>query len=156
MKSANRRVKDALEVSGIGFEITILPAAVRTAQLAADALGCGVGQIANSLIFKNRGNGEAVLVMCAGDRRVDLGKVRAETGLDLGKADANFVRSQTGFAIGGVPPVAHAASLPTLLDRSLRRHSHVWAAAGSPESVFCMSPAQLRQITGGDWLDIAV
>ncbi len=155
MKTANQRVKNVLEASGIEFEITLLSAAVRTAQLAADALDCEVGQIANSLIFRDKLGARAVLVMCAGDRRVDLAKVRRETGLVLGKADAEFVRRETGFAIGGVPPVAHSSPLRCLLDESLQRHSEIWAAAGTPESVFRMSPLQLRQITGGDWLDLA-
>ncbi len=155
MKAANQRVKDVLEASGIEFEITLLPAAVRTAQLAADALGCAVGQIANSLIFKDRASDAAVLIMCAGDRRVDPAKVRRLTGIELGKADAVFVRRATGFAIGGVPPVAHASPLRCLLDESLQRHVEIWAAAGTPESVFRMNPRQLQQITGGDWLELA-
>ena len=155
MKPANLKVKDHLERAGCEFEIRILSDAVRTAQLAADALGCEVGQIANSLIFRDRANDQAVLVMCAGDRRVDLQKVRLETGIELDKADAEFVRQQTGFAIGGVPPVGHATALRTLLDDSLQRHAVIWAAAGTPESVFRMSPQQLQQITGGTWLDIA-
>jgi len=155
MKPANLKVKICLQQAGLEFEIRILPAAVRTAQLAADALGCKVGQIANSLIFRDLASDQAVLVMCAGDRRVDLQKVQFETGIELGKADADFVRQQTGFAIGGVPPVAHAKSLRTLLDDSLLRHAEIWAAAGTPESVFRMSPPQLQQITAGTWLDIA-
>lgn len=155
MKPANLKVKTCLNQAGFEFEIRILPAAVRTAQLAADALGCEVGQIANSLIFRDQAGDQAVLVMCAGDRRVDLQKVQFETGIELGKADADFVRQQTGFAIGGVPPVAHAMPLRTLLDDSLLRHAEIWAAAGTPESVFRMNPPQLQQITGGAWLDIA-
>ena len=155
MKSANLRVQRALEASGIGFEIKILADAVRTARLAADALGCEVGQIANSLIFRDRSNDTAVLVMCAGDRRVDMQKVKRESGIELGRADAEFVRQATGFAIGGVPPVAHAEPLRCLLDQSLRRYAEIWAAAGTPESVFRMSPAQLQQITAGDWLELA-
>ena len=155
MKAANLRVRDCLDQFGIDFEITLLDDAVRTAQLAADALGCAVGQIANSLIFRDRDRDAAVLIMCAGDRRVDLDKVETETGLRLGKADADFVRGQTGFAIGGVPPVAHAQPLTTLLDRSLLRHDEIWAAAGTPESVFRMTPAQLARITAGEWLDLS-
>ena len=128
---------------------------MRTARAAAEALGCEVGQIANSLIFRDLERDGAVLIMCAGDRRVDPARVAAATGLRLGKADADFVRRATGFAIGGVPPVAHANPLPTLLDRSLRRHERIWAAAGTPESVFGMTPAQLQVITGADWHDIA-
>ena len=128
---------------------------MRTAVLAAEALDCAVGQIANSLIFRDKASAQAVLVMCAGDRRVDLQKVKLETGIELGKAAADFVRQQTGFAIGGVPPVAHTRPLRTLLDGSLQRHVTIWAAAGTPESVFSMSPQQLQLITAGNWLDIA-
>lgn len=156
MKSANLRVEAALAQSGIEFEIRILPDAVRTARLAAEALGCEVGQIANSLIFRDRERDQAVLIMCAGDRRVDLTRVQALTGIELGKADAGFVRAQTGFAIGGVPPVAHASEVTTLLDQSLQRHAEIWAAAGTPESVFRMTPAQLAKITGGEWLELSV
>jgi len=155
MKSANERVKQSLDRFGLEFEIRILPAAVRTAKLAADALGCEVGQVANSLIFRNPADDQAVLIMCAGDRRVDLGKVKWQSGLELGKADAEFVRRQTGFAIGGVPPVAHALPLRCLLDESLQRHAEIWAAAGTPESIFRMTPAQLHTITGGAWQDLA-
>jgi len=155
MKPANLKVKTRLERFGLEFEIRILPKAVRTAVLAAEALDCAVGQIANSLIFRDKASTQAVLVMCAGDRRVDLQKVKLETGIELGKADADFVRQQTGFAIGGVPPVAHTRPLRTLLDDSLQRHAAIWAAAGTPESVFCMSPQQLQLITAGSWLDIA-
>jgi prolyl-tRNA editing enzyme YbaK/EbsC (Cys-tRNA(Pro) deacylase) len=155
VKPANQRVKQSLDSFGLEFEIRILPAAVRTAKLAAEALGCEVGQIANSLIFRNRADDQAVLIMCAGDRRVDMGKVKRQCGLELGKADADFVRRQTGFAIGGVPPVAHATPLRCLLDQSLRRHAGIWAAAGTPESVFRMTPAELHRITGGDWQDLA-
>ena len=155
MKAANLRVKEVLEASGIDFEITLLPEAVRTARLAADALGCAVGQIANSLIFRNLDDDSALLIMCAGDRRVDADKVLATCGVRMGRADADFVRRQSGFAIGGVPPVAHSNPPYTILDRSLERFDEIWAAAGTPESVFCMTPAQLQLITGGEWLDIA-
>jgi prolyl-tRNA editing enzyme YbaK/EbsC (Cys-tRNA(Pro) deacylase) len=132
-----------------------LPDAVTTAQLAADALGCKVGQIANSLIFKDLQNGTAILIMSPGGKRVDLEKVQLLTGLRLARADAKFVREQAGFVIGGVPPVAHPKPLPTILEVSLQDYVEIWAAAGTPDSVFCMTPQQLQQITGGDWLDVA-
>jgi len=160
LKPANERVANYLEQCGVAFDIRILSAAVRTARLAAEALDCEVGQIANSLIFREVANDatadRAVLIMCCGDRRVDLHKVKLQTGIDLGKADADFVRSQTGFAIGGVPPVAHNRPLRCLLDTSLQRHMEIWAAAGTPESVFCMSPAELQQITGGSWHELSL
>lgn len=155
MKPANIKVRSCLERAGFEFEITLLSAAVRTAQLAADALGCEVGQIANSLIFRDLRTANAVLIMCSGGRRVDLKKLQQVTGLELGKADAKFVRDQTGFVIGGVPPVAHNRPLRTMLDVSLLEHDEIWAAAGTPESIFRMTPQQLQQITGGDWLDLA-
>jgi prolyl-tRNA editing enzyme YbaK/EbsC (Cys-tRNA(Pro) deacylase) len=154
MKPANQRVASYLEQFGIDFEIRLLADAVRTARLAAEALGCEVGQIANSLIFRDVAEDSAVLVMCAGDRRVDLQKVKAQTGIELGKADADFVRQQTGYAIGGVPPVAHLNPLRCLLDASLQRHAEIWAAAGTPESVFRMTPAELQQITAGAWQEL--
>jgi prolyl-tRNA editing enzyme YbaK/EbsC (Cys-tRNA(Pro) deacylase) len=132
-----------------------LPDAVTTAQLAADALGCKVGQIANSLIFKDLQNGTAILIMSPGGKRVDLEKVQLLSGLRLARADAKFVREQAGFVIGGVPPVAHPKPLPTILEVSLQDYVEIWAAAGTPDSVFCMTPQQLQQITGGDWLDVA-
>ena len=154
MKAANLRVKQRLDALELELDITILSDAVRTAKAAAEALGCEVGQIANSLIFRDLDKDRAVLVMCSGDRRVDLARVGAATGLRLGKADADFVRASTGFAIGGVPPVGHAQPLTTLLDGSLRRYAEIWAAAGTPESVFRMSPAELAQMTGGAWVDV--
>jgi prolyl-tRNA editing enzyme YbaK/EbsC (Cys-tRNA(Pro) deacylase) len=154
LKSANYRVKEHLDNLGLELEIRILPDAVRTARLAADALGCAIGQIANSLIFRDRERDRAVLIMCAGDRRVDPDKVRRLAAIDLGKADADFVRAQTGFAIGGVPPVGHVNELTALLDASLHRFDEIWAAAGTPESVFCMTPEQLRQMTDGQWLEL--
>jgi prolyl-tRNA editing enzyme YbaK/EbsC (Cys-tRNA(Pro) deacylase) len=155
MKPANLKVKACLESHGIELAIRILSDAVRTAQLAADAIGCQVGQIANSLIFKELREEKAVLIMCSGGRRVDLQKVRQLTGLELGKANAEFVRTQTGFVIGGVPPVAHIQPLRSLLDISLLEHDQIWAAAGTPESIFPMSPQQLQQLTAGDWVDVA-
>ncbi len=153
-KPANKRVGEFLDQFGIAFEIRILCGAVRTAKLAAEALDCDVAQIANSLIFRDVDGDRPVLIMCAGDRRVDLLKVKAQTGIELGKADAEFVRRQTGFAIGGVPPVAHANPVRCLLDASLQRHAEIWAAAGTPESVFCMTPDQLQRITAGVWQDL--
>ena len=155
MKPANLKVKACLESQGFELAIRILSDAVPTAQLAADAIGCQVGQIANSLIFKELREEKAVLIMCSGGRRVDLQKVQQLTGLELGKANAEFVRTQTGFVIGGVPPVAHIQPLRSLLDISLLEHDQIWAAAGTPESIFPMSPQQLQQMTAGEWVDVA-
>ena len=155
MKPSNLKVMACLKSFEIEIEVKILSDDVRTAQLAADALGCEVSQIANSLIFKNLESDEAVLIMNAGGSRVDLTRVTELTGLQLGKADAEFVRSCTGFAIGGVPPVAHSSPLQTLLDINLLNHTEIWAAAGTPESVFRMTPQQLQLITSGEWFNFS-
>ena len=155
MKPSNLKVMACLDAFEVEFDVQILSNEARTAQLAADALGCEVNQIANSLIFENKQDGEAVLIMKAGGSRVDLTRVTELTGLQLGKADAEFVKNKTGYAIGGVPPVAHTTSLRTLLDSSLMNHTEIWAAAGTPESVFRMSPQQLQLITAGEWLDLS-
>src|SRR6185436_16809742 len=101
------RVRSALDAAGIAAPILELPGAARTAQAAADFLGCAVGQIANSLVFRAQSSDSAVLVMSSGAKRVDLALLSAELGEPVGKADADFVRNRTGFAIGGVPPVGH-------------------------------------------------
>jgi prolyl-tRNA editing enzyme YbaK/EbsC (Cys-tRNA(Pro) deacylase) len=127
---------------------------VRTSQEAADHLGVAVGQIAKSVIFRRVVDERAVLVIASGDRRVDENKVAAITG-ELGRADADFVKRRTGFSIGGVAPLAHSEPPLTLIDRELLRFDLVWAAAGHPNAVFPMAPAQLEALTGGaPWADV--
>jgi prolyl-tRNA editing enzyme YbaK/EbsC (Cys-tRNA(Pro) deacylase) len=121
---------------------------VRTSQQAADHLGVAVGQIAKSVIFRRKSDDRAVLVITSGDRRVDDTKVAALTGA-LGRADADFVKAKTGFSIGGVAPLAHSEPPLTLIDRELLRFDVVWAAAGHPNAVFALHPAQLEALTGG-------
>ena len=117
------------------------PAGTRTAQDAAAAIGCAVGQIVKSLVFLR--DDEPVLVLCSGANTVDAQR------LGLAKADADVVRRTTGFAIGGVPPYGHPAPLQTLVDEDLLAHDEVWAAAGTPSSVFPLTPAQLVERSGG-------
>ena len=119
----------------------------RTAQEAADALGVSVGQIAKSVIFRRKTDEVAVLVVTSGDRRVDEKKVAALVG-PIGRADADFVKSRTGFSIGGVSPVGHASRPVTLLDADLARFEEIWAAAGHPNGVFRLSFADLQRLTG--------
>lgn len=125
----------------------------RTAQEAADALGVQVGQIAKSVIFRRKADERAVLVVTSGDRRVDEKKVAAQVGA-IGRADADFVKRQTGFSIGGVSPVGHANPPVTLIDQDLQRFDEVWAAAGHPNGVFRLSPADLARLTGAPVVDV--
>ncbi|HXD06871.1 MAG TPA: YbaK/EbsC family protein [Burkholderiaceae bacterium] len=127
--------------------------AVRTSQQAADALGISVGQIAKSIIFRRVSDDTAVLVITSGDRRVDERKVAAIAG-ELARADAQFVKSRTGFTIGGVAPLGLSSAATTLIDRELFRFEEIWAAAGHPHGVFKLSPQQLEQLTGAPVADV--
>ncbi|HWI37678.1 MAG TPA: YbaK/EbsC family protein [Burkholderiales bacterium] len=144
-----QRVRKALDEAGLQTAIVELPGAARTAKAAADFLGCDVGQIANSLVFRLQ-SGAPLLVMSSGAKRVDLDRLAALAGEPVGKADADFVRQATGFAIGGVAPVGHAAPLRTFVEESLAAHRELWAAAGHPHTVFRLTYADLLRITRGD------
>lgn len=147
--SGVERVRAALEALGLDAEIKAFSASTRTAADAAAAIGCTVAQIAKSLVFRARPSGRAVLVIASGANRVDEAKLAAVLGESVGKADAAFVRAETGFAIGGVAPVGHGAALTTLIDADLSDYAEIWAAAGSPNAVFRLTPQDLIRITGG-------
>ncbi len=148
-----RRVSAALAEHGHPHAPVWLEVPARTSQEAADALGIALGQIAKSVVFRLKGKDgadeRAVLVITSGDRRVDEKKVAQLAGGALGRADADFVKARTGFSIGGVAPLAHAEPPVTLIDRDLFRFDVVWAAAGHPNGVFALAPAQLEVLTGG-------
>lgn len=154
-----QRVANLLQERGHANMPIMLGAAARTAQQAADGLGVALGQIAKSIIFRRKSDDAAVLVVTSGDQRVDEKKVEALVCVDgkrLGRADADFVKTKTGFSIGGVSPLAHAGPVLTLIDRSLFRFETVWAAAGHPNAVFEMSPQELELLTGAPVADMAV
>lgn len=150
-----KRVLAALRASGIESPIVELPGAAHTAKLAAQFLGCELGQIANSLVFRARPSDTPILVMSSGARRVDMGKLTAVAGEEIAKADADFVRAATGLAIGGVAPVGHTGALRTFVERSLSAWPEIWAAAGHPNTVFRLTYAELVRITGGQEVDVA-
>lgn len=133
---------------GERFHVLEFDASTRTAQDAAAAVGCTVAQIAKSLIFRSA-SGRSVLVIASGVNRVDEDKVAIEIGERIARADADFVRQTTGFAIGGVPPVAHRSPPLTLIDEALLDFDHIWAAAGAPNAVFRLTPGDLLALTGG-------
>ncbi len=147
-------VTAVLRAAGATGELRILPDGVRTAQAAADAVGCPVGAIANSLIFD--ADGEPVLILTSGAHRVDTAYLAREYGLPaLRKASPEFVRTHTGQTIGGVAPVAHPAPLRTYVDRWLADHETVWAAAGHSHAVFATTYEELQKLTGGAPVDVA-
>ena len=147
------RVAAALRAKGHPHAPVWLAVAARTSQQAADALGVAVGQIAKSVIFRRVDDDAAVLVVTSGDRRVDEARVAAHTGA-LKRADADFVKARTGFAIGGVAPLAHAQPSVTLIDRELYRFEVIWAAAGHPNAVFQLAPSDLERLTGAPVADV--
>lgn len=150
-----QRVAQALSALSHPHAPVWLDVAARTSQEAADALGVAVGQIAKSVVFRRREDDQAVLVIASGDRRVDERKVGAIIGA-LARADAEFVKTRTGFAIGGVAPLAHAEPPLTLIDRELFRFAEIWAAAGHPNGVFRLAPAELERYTGAPVADVVV
>lgn len=138
---------------GVG-DVVILPDSAHTAVLAAQALGCDVGAIANSLLFD--AGGTPVLILTSGAHRVDTAKVAADLGLErLDRASADFVRQHTGQVIGGVSPIDHPAPVPTWIDSWLRRHEVVWAAAGHPAAVFSTTFDELVSLTGATEIEVA-
>ena len=142
-------VQQALKSKGIDARIVVLPQSARTAKDAAAAVGCQVDQIAKSLIFRRTDTNQPVLVIASGSNRVDEQLVSAYLNAEIVKADADFVRSSTGFAIGGIPPLGHRNPIQTLVDQSLFQHNLVWAAAGTPNAVFSLNPHRLVEITNG-------
>jgi prolyl-tRNA editing enzyme YbaK/EbsC (Cys-tRNA(Pro) deacylase) len=144
-----QKVQDALAGLGLTLQVVELPGSTRTAVEAAQAIGCQVGQIVKSLVFKGKRSERPVLVAASGPNRVDERKIEVLISEPLGKADAEFVRQRTGFVIGGVPPVGHSEQLETFIDQDLLQYDEIWAAAGTPHAVFRLTPADLVKITGG-------
>jgi len=146
------RFRAALEAAALECEIRTLPDSTRTAVEAAAAVGCSVSEIAKSLVF--RASDRAVVAVMSGDNRLDPAKLAAALGEEVGRADADFVRAATGFAIGGVPPLGHATPADIFMDEDLFRFDEIWAAAGSPYSVFAIAPARLRDASGASVMEL--
>lgn len=154
LKKSAARVQKA--VNEFGFELNVIEFSnsTRTAQEAADAIGCTVGQIAKSLIFKGKTSQKPILIIASGTNRVNEKLVKEYVGEKLEKADADFVLEHTGFAIGGVPPVGHITSISTFIDEDLMQYDEIWAAAGTPNAVFKLTPKILLEITKGSVIKV--
>jgi prolyl-tRNA editing enzyme YbaK/EbsC (Cys-tRNA(Pro) deacylase) len=146
------RVREALVAAGHADTITLFPEGTRTAQDAANAVGCTVAQIVKSIVL--RAEGEVVLVLTSGANRVDTAKISAALGRPISSADGRWVRDVTGFAIGGVAPVGHISCPRIFIDADLMKLDPVWAAAGSPRHVFKTSAAELARMTDGNVTDV--
>lgn len=153
MSKSLKRVAAALEAAGLGAEILEMAAETRTAEQAAAAAGCGVDQIVKSIIFRGDESGHIVLFLTAGGNRVDPAKASRVAGQSLGRADADLIRAETGFAIGGVSPVGHLRAVPAYFDPLLMTFDTVWAAAGTPRHIFAARPADLLRISGAELAD---
>ena len=150
-----QRVQEALTAAGIDSRVIELTIAARTSAQAAHALGVEVGQIAKSLVFRGATSGRAILVIAAGDRRVSELRIAAVLGEPIERATPEFVRENSGFAIGGVAPVGHARAMQRFVDTSLRRFAQLWAAGGTPHCVFPIAPEVLIRVCGGTEIDVA-
>jgi len=140
---------------GDRFQVLEFDLSTRTSADAAAAIGCDAAQIAKSLVFRGGGSGRAVLIIASGVDRVDEKKAAAAIGEPITRADADFVRETTGFAIGGVPPVGHKNQPIVLIEESLMRLDEIWAAAGTPNAVFRLTPSDLIELTGGRTVAVA-
>jgi prolyl-tRNA editing enzyme YbaK/EbsC (Cys-tRNA(Pro) deacylase) len=149
LSSSAQKVQDALKALGFAQQVIELPQATRSAAAAAQAVGCEVGQIVKSLILKSRRTKRPILVAASGSNRVSEKKIAELVSEPVEMADADFVRQQTGFAIGGVPPLGHLKRLEAFVDEDLLQYGEIWAAAGNPNAVFRLTPSDLVQMTGG-------
>jgi len=148
------RTAQLLRDAGIEAQVVEFEQPTRTSAEAATAIGCSIAEIAKSIVFRGRTSGLAVVVVASGDNRVGEAKVSVLVDEPLARADADFVRVATGYAIGGVAPIGYSQPVKLLLDRDLRRFATVWAAGGTPYSVFPVTPDQLRRLTGAGWSDV--
>ena len=154
LSSSAQRVQDELIRLGVACQVVEHAEPTRTAQEAAERAGCSIGQIVKSLVFRGAESGKAILVLTSGANRVDEKSVAAVVGEPIGRADPEFVRAVTGFAIGGVPPLAHATRIDTYIDEDLLAFETIWAAAGTPNAIFELTPAQLHDLTGGRVIEV--
>lgn len=148
LSASAQKVQDAIRARGFDYSVFELEVPVRTSADAAREVGCEVAQIAKSIIFR-AGDGRGVLVITSGANRVNEAAVTGLIGQAIGRATPDFVREVTGYAIGGIPPLGHATDLITLVDEDLLKLPDVWAAAGHPNALFRLDPAELPRLSGG-------
>lgn len=156
LRKSAKKVQEILDNYGLSLTVVEFSESTRTSQDAANAIGCQLGQIAKSLIFKSKESREPVCVIASGSNRVDEKKVRAHLGEKIERADAAYVLEHTGYAIGGIPPIGHNRTIRTLIDEDLLQYEEIWAAAGTPHAVFKLTPKDLVSLVKGDILPIKV
>jgi prolyl-tRNA editing enzyme YbaK/EbsC (Cys-tRNA(Pro) deacylase) len=144
-----QKIQDQIKSLGYDYLVIEHTESTRTAQEAADRAGCQLGQIVKSLIFKGKDSGKPILVLTSGANRVDEKRISEYAGEAIGRADADFVRATTGFAIGGVPPIGHAQKMETYIDEDFLQYETIWAAAGTPNAIFELKTSDIEQLTDG-------
>ena len=148
LSSTAQRIQNLLNELGYSYDVIEYTDSTRTAQEAAERAGCKLGQIVKSLIFRGKTSGKPIMVLTSGVNRVDEKRIAEYAGESIGRADVDFVRTVTGFAIGGVPPIGHAQKIETFLDEDLLQYQTIWAAAGTPNAIFELKTADLQKMTG--------
>ncbi|HEY3310216.1 MAG TPA: YbaK/EbsC family protein [Anaerolineales bacterium] len=149
-----QRVQEVLDQKSDDHQVVEYSQTTRTSKEAAQAIGCTVAQIAKSLVFRGKSTGRPVLVIASGTNRVNETTLAQLVGEPVERPDADYVLEQTGFVIGGVPPLGHAQSLTTFIDKDLLQYPEIWAAAGNPNAVFRLTPADLQAMTSGEVVSI--
>ncbi len=154
LSASAKKVQKTLKTLGFPHQVVELPSTTRSSKDAAKAIGCQVDQIAKSLIFKGKHTKRPILVIASGPNRVNEKRIAEYLSEPVEKADADFVRQQTGFSIGGVPPVGHLIKPVSFIDEDLLKHEEIWAAAGNPNAVFMLNPDDLLKMTGGSVVSV--
>ncbi len=149
-----QKIQNLLREQGYPYTVIEYAESTRTAQEAAERAGCALGQIVKSLIFKGRDSGRPILVLTSGANRVNEKRIAEYVGEPIVRADAEFVRNVTGFAIGGVPPIGHWRKIETFIDEDFLQYPTVWAAAGTPNAIFELKTEDLQKMTGGKIVSI--
>ena len=154
LKSSAQRVQEALQGYGLSCEVVQMQDTTRSAEDAARAVGCEVGQIVKSLIFEGKQSHQPILVVTSGANRVNEKTIGQKLAESIKMANPEFVREMTGFAIGGVPPIGHRHALKIFIDEDLLQYEEIWAAAGTPHAVFKLTPEDLKTITHGEVISV--
>ncbi|HNK62426.1 MAG TPA: YbaK/EbsC family protein [Anaerolineales bacterium] len=149
LSSTAQKIQNLLNELGYEYVVIEHAESTRTAQEAADRAGCELGQIVKSLIFRGKTSGKPILVLTSGPNRVNEKQISTHAGESIGKADADFVRAVTGFAIGGVPPLGHVEKMETYIDEDFLQYATIWAAAGTPNAIFELKSSDLQKMTDG-------
>ena len=149
LSASAQKVQNALNARGFSNQVQELPATTRTSAEAAAAIGCQVAQIAKSLVFKGKQSQKPILIIASGTNRVNEKKLAEIVSEPIERPDADYVRQRTGFVIGGVAPVGHAEPLDIFIDEDLLQLDRIWAAAGTPNAIFGLTPDELVRLTGG-------